>query len=137
MEDALFTLWNGLPIFLIHSGVSLAILIIGVFIYTWITPHDEITLIRDGNVAAAVSLSGATLGLALPLAFSLAAAISLWDLAFWGMVALILQLVAFRLVDFFLKDISARIEAGEIGPAIALFSFKLATAFINSAAISG
>jgi len=138
MEDALLTLWAGLPVFLIHSGLSLVILIIGVFIYMRITAHNEIELIREGNVAAAVSLSGAVLGLALPLAFSLSVpAISLWDIVLWGFVALILQLAAYRLVDLFLKDLSARIESGEIGAAIALLSFKLATAFINAAAISG
>ncbi|PCI63888.1 MAG: hypothetical protein COB37_03840 [Kordiimonadales bacterium] len=140
MEDArlaMDAIWNGLPIFLLHSGLSLLILVIGVFVYTRITPHDEIALIKSGNSAAAVSLSGAILGLALPLASSLAASVSLWDLVFWGIIALLLQLAAFRLVDFFLKDISARIEAGEIGPAILLLSFKLATAMINAAAISG
>ena len=137
MEDALLTLWNGLPIFLIHSGLSLLILVVGVFIYTRFTGHDEIALIRDGNVAASISLSGAILGLALPLAFSLSGSISPWDIVVWGFVALILQLLAYRLVDLFLTDMSARIEAGEMGPAILLFSFKLGTAFINSAAISG
>jgi len=52
-------------------------------------------------------------------------------------VALVLQLLAYRLVDMFLQDMSGRIKAGEIGPAIALLSVKLGTAFINSAAISG
>lgn len=137
MEDALLTLWNGLPIFLVHSGLSLLILIIGVFIYTRLTGHDEITLIREGNVAAAVSLSGAVMGLALPLAFSLSVSISPWDIVVWGVVALLLQLIAYRLVDLFLKDLSGRIESGELGAAIALFSFKMATAFINAAAISG
>ena len=137
MEDALLTLWNGLPIFLIHSGLSLLILVVGVFIYTRITPHDETALIREGNVAASISLSGAVIGMALPLAFSLSVSISLWDIAIWGVVALVLQLLAYRLVDLFLKDMSGRIMAGEIGPAIALLSFKLGTAFINSAAISG
>lgn len=137
MEDALLTLWNGLPIFLIHSGLSLLILLVGVFIYTRLTAHDEVALIRDGNIAAAVSLSGAVLGLALPLAFSLSGSISLWDIVVWGVVALILQLLAYRLVDLFLKDLSTRIEAGEVGPAIVLLSFKLGTAFINAAAISG
>jgi len=137
MEDALLTLWNGLPIFLIHSGLSLLILVVGVFIYTRITPHDEIALIRDGNIAASISLSGAVIGMALPLAFSLSVSISLWDIVVWGVVALVLQLIAYRLVDLFLKDMTGRIEAGEVGPAIALLSFKLGTAFINSAAISG
>ncbi len=137
MEDALLTLWNGLPFFIVHSSLSLLILIAGVFVYTRITAHDEIDLIRSGNVAAAISLSGAVLGLALPLAVSLSVSISLWDIVIWGIVALILQLLAYRLVDLFLKDMSARIEAGEIGPAIMLLSFKLGTAFINAAAISG
>jgi putative membrane protein len=137
MEEALLTLWNGLPIFLVHSGLSLAILIVGVFLYTRITPNDEIQLVREGNVAAAISLSAAVLGLAIPLAFSLSSSISPWDIIVWGVVALILQLIAFRLVDLFLKDISSRIAAGEVGPAISLLSFKLATAFINAAAITG
>ncbi len=53
------------------------------------------------------------------------------------MIALILQLVAFRLADLFLKGLSGRIEAGEIGAAVLLVSVKLSTAFINAAAISG
>jgi putative membrane protein len=137
MEEALMALWAGLPVFLVHSATSLVFLVVAAFIYTRITPHDEITLIREGNVAAALSFGGAIVGLALPLASSLAASVSLWDLLFWGVVAFILQLIAFRLVDLFLKDLSRRIEAGEMGAAVMLVSFKLATAMINAAAISG
>ena len=137
MDEAILALWAGLPVFLVHSMVSLAILVLGVVIYMWTTKHDEMALIRSGNSAAALSLGGAIVGLSLPLAFSLAAALSLWEVVVWGVVALVLQLVAFRMADLFLKDISARIEAGEIGAATFLVSIKLATAFINAAAISG
>ncbi len=137
MDEAILALWAGLPVFLVHSMVSLAILVVGVVIYMHTTKHDEMALIRSGNSAAALSLGGAIIGLSLPLAFSLAAALSLWEVVVWGLVALILQLVAFRIADLFLKDISARIEAGEIGAATFLVSIKLATAFINAAAISG
>lgn len=137
MKEALLALWNGLPVFLAHSATSLVILLVGIFLYMRITRHDEITLIRSGNVAAALSLGGAVVGLSVPLAFSLAASVSIWDLVFWGVVALALQLVAFRLVDFFLKDLSRRIEDGEMGAATLLVAFKLGTAFINAAAIAG
>lgn len=137
MEDALQAMINGLPIFMIHSATSFAILMVGIFIYMRITPHDELALIRGGNVAAALSLGGAVIGLALPLAFSLASSVSLWDLVLWGIVALLLQLVAFRLMDLFLKDLSTRIEAGEMASAVLLVAFKLATAAINAAAITG
>lgn len=137
MNEAILALWVGLPIFLVHSAVSLIILTVGVGIYMWTTKHDELALVRSGNSAAALSLGGAIVGFSLPLAFSLAASVSIWDLVVWGVVALVLQLVAFRLADFFLKDISVRIEANEMGAAIFLVSIKLATAFINAAAISG
>ncbi len=137
MNEAMLALWAGLPVFMVHSAISLVILLVGVFIYMKLTKHDELKLIREGNVAAALSLGGALTGLSLPLAFSLAAAISLWDLVIWGVVALVLQLIAFRLADLFLKDISARIEAGDMAAATFLVSVKLATAFINAAAISG
>ena len=137
MNEAMLALWAGLPVFLVHSAASLAILVFGVGIYMWSTRHDEIALIRAGNTAAALSLGGAIVGLALPLAFSLAASISLWDLLFWGLIALLLQLIAFRLADIFLKDISARIESGDLAAATFLVSVKIATAFINAAAISG
>lgn len=137
MNEALLALWAGLPVFLVHSAASLAILVIGISIYIWSTRHDELALIRAGNTAAALSLGGAVIGLALPLAFSLAASVSLWDLLIWGVIALVLQLIAFRLADLFLKDISARIEAGDIAAATFLVSVKLATALVNAAAISG
>ncbi len=137
MNEAIMALWAGLPVFLVHSAVSLLILFVGISIYVKLTKHDELALIRAGNVAAALSLAGAIVGLALPLAVSLAAAVNLWDLVIWSFVALLLQLVAFRLADLFLKDISTRIEAGDIAAATFLVSVKLATAFINAAAVSG
>jgi putative membrane protein len=63
--------------------------------------------------------------------------VSLWDLVFWGIVALVLQTIAFRLVDLVLKDLSKRIEDDEIGAAVLLVCCKLATAAINAAAIAG
>lgn len=137
MQEALLSLWAGLPVFMVHSGLSLLILIVGAYIYTKVTRHDEIQLIRDGNVAASLSFSGAIIGLALPLAFSLSASVSVWDIVLWGGIALMLQIIAFRLADLFLKGLSKRIEAGEMGAAVMVVSVKLSTAFINSAAISG
>ena len=61
----------GFPNLLLHLGVTLGLLLLAAALYTRITPHDEIKLIRHGNVAAAVSFSGAILGLAIPLAFCL------------------------------------------------------------------
>ena len=127
----------GFPVLLLHASVTLAMLVGAVFVYIKITPYDEIALIRGGNTAAAVSMSGAVMGLALPLAFSMASSISVWEVLIWGPVTLVLQLIAYRATDLFLRDLPKRIVKGEIGAAILLVSIKLAVAAVNAAAVTG
>ena len=122
---------------LTHFGVTIVMLVVGAFIYIKITSHDEMALIRDGNNAAAVSLSGAILGLAIPLAFCMANSVNVYDIVIWGLVTLVIQLVTFWIIDLWLRDLSRKIEDGQVGTAILLASVKLAVASINAAAISG
>lgn len=127
----------GFPVLMAHSAVTFVILGVGVALYMRITPMDELNLIRAGNNAASLSLGGAIVGLALPLAFCLASSVSVYDILLWGVVTLVMQLIAFRIVDLVLKDVPDRIEAGEVGASILLVSVKIATAAVNSAAVTG
>lgn len=137
MSPAFQSFLAGFPDLLLHLGVTLGLLAAGAALYTRLTAHDEIALIRRGNVAAAISFSGAVLGLAIPLAFCLAASFGVWDVLIWGVVTLLLQLLALRVIEAVMQGMSHRIEAGELGPAILLFSVKLAVAAINAAAVTG
>ena len=58
---------NGIPPFLAYFAVAIALVLIFVRIYTWVTPQDELTLIRANNPAAALAFGGALIGFALPL----------------------------------------------------------------------
>ena len=80
MDGAIQSFLSGIPFLLTHFGVTLFMLVVGVFVYVKITSHDEMALIRDGNSAAAVSLSGAILGLAIPLAFCMANSVNILSL---------------------------------------------------------
>ena len=137
MQAVLDSFVAGFPILLLHSSVTIAILVAGVLLYMWITPWDEMSLIRAGNTAASISLGGAIIGLALPLAFAMSASVSVYEILIWGPVTLLLQIIAFRIADLVLRDLPARIESGEIGAATLLVSIKLAVAAINAAAVSG
>ena len=137
MDGAIQSFLSGIPFLLTHFGVTIVMLVVGAFIYIKITSHDEMALIRDGNNAAAVSLSGAILGLAIPLAFCMANSVNVYDIVIWGLVTLVIQLVTFWIIDLWLRDLSKRIEEGQVGTAILLASVKLAVASINAAAISG
>jgi putative membrane protein len=127
----------GLPVFMLHLGSATLVWAVALALYMFITPHKEFALIRAGNMAAAISLGGAAIGLALPLAFCLAASVNVWDVLIWGSVTLILQLVAFRAVDLLIGNLSKRIEEDQIAAATFLAMTKIALASLNAAAVAG
>jgi putative membrane protein len=136
-SSILLTLKSGFPYFLSHFLLTLAILCLGIVIYNLVTRHDEVSLIKEGNVASAISFSGAWIGIAMPLAFCMASSYGFYDIIIWGGVAVLVQILAFIVLDKFLKNLSARIEKGEVASAILVFAVKISIAIINSAAISG
>lgn len=128
---------TGFPTTLAHLGVTLALMLAGAALYALLTPWKEIALIREGNAAAAVAFSGVLVGLAIPLAVSLSVSTSIRDIAIWGAATVVLQLLAFRLVDLLLTGLPQRIKEGEIAAAVLLVGAKLSTALILAAALAG
>ncbi|MEE2932280.1 MAG: DUF350 domain-containing protein [Pseudomonadota bacterium] len=131
------SLMTGLPFLLLHSSVTFLMLGAGLLIYVRITPFDEISLIKNKNNAAAITLGGAVVGFAIPLAASLKTSLNLWDIIIWGFVTLILMLISYRVIDFLVRDLARRVEANEIGPAILLAAIKLAVGLIAAASVAG
>lgn len=127
---------TGFPITLMHVAVTVAILVAAAGLYILLTPHREITLIREGNTAAAVSLAGVLVGLAMPLAVSLRASTNVIELGLWGVATVVVQLLIFRLVDLVLRGLPKRIHEGQMSAAALLVGAKLATALIVAAAVS-
>ncbi len=128
---------SGFPLTLLHVSVALVILAAGAALYAFVTPHRELQLIREGNTAAALSFGGVLVGIALPLAFALAASTSVLDIALWGATTIVVQLALFWLVDLLLRGLPQRIKQGEVAAAALLVGAKLAVAAILAAAVSG
>lgn len=131
------TVLKGLPFLISHFLVTCFIFFLGLWVYLKITPFDEFDLIKKGNVAASISLMGASLGIALPLAFCLSSSLNIIDIIIWGSISVLIQLFCYKFVDYILKDLPKRIEDGQISSAVFLFSLKISLSFVNSAAISG
>ncbi|MFN4288368.1 MAG: DUF350 domain-containing protein [Brevundimonas sp.] len=128
---------TGFPLTLLHAGITILLLAVGATLYALLTPWKEIALIREGNAAAAVAFAGVLLGLAIPLAVSLAVSTSVRDIAIWGVATIVLQLLAFRVVDVLLTGLPQRIQDGEVPAAVLLVGAKLSTALILAAALTG
>jgi putative membrane protein len=106
-------LFKGVPNFLLYLALGLGLLVAFFVVYLWVTPHDELRLIRGGNSAAAMSLGGAVLGFIFPLGMVIAHHATYAAVAFWGIVALIVQVLAFFLARALMPGLPQAIEGGK------------------------
>jgi putative membrane protein len=136
MDAVIQSFLTGFPVLILHFSLTIALLAGGVALYVLITPIREVTLIRDDNRAAAVSMGGAVVALAIPLASAMTSSVNALDIIVFGIVALVLQLVCDTAAGLMLRDLPARIAKGEIAAAILLVSIKLGVSAINAAAVN-
>ena len=127
---------SGLPAFLIYLCVASVLVTAYLFVYTWITPHDEFALIRKNLPGAAISLGLSIIGFALPLTSSIAHSDGILDMTVWGIVALIVQIAAYYVARIPVPDLSHRIAAGELGPAIWLGAVSVTAGLLNAASMA-
>ena len=126
----------GLPAFALYFSLSILLLAVFLGVYLAVTPYSELALIRRGNVAAAISLAGATIGFVLPLARAVTQSVSPLDLVAWGMVALLVQIVVFFLVGKLVPRFAEAIRKGQVADATFLAGLAVAVGVLNAAAMT-
>jgi len=131
-----FDSFAGFDDFLIYLGVSLALLYLFVWLYIRVTPWAEMALIRAGNMAAAFSLSGAILGFIVPLSAAVKYSVNIVDMVIWGMIALLVQIVAFVVVKLLVPTVAQDIQAGNGAQGFFLGVASLAIGLLNAACMS-
>lgn len=137
MDSILDTLQLGLPILVLQMAITLALLGAGIAIYMAVTPFHEMRLVRAGNAAAGIVLMGAIVALAIPLAATLASSLVTLDILLWGIVAVVLQLLAFLLTTALFRGLRGMIEAGNVAAAWMLVGLQIAVALLNAGAMAG
>jgi putative membrane protein len=125
-----------LPTFLIYFLASLALTVLFLMVYMRVTPYREWALIRAGNNAAAVSLSGAALGFILPLASAITHSVSWLDMVVWPVVAMIVQLATYLAARLLKPELNQAIAAGTTAPAISLAAMSVGVGILNAACLS-
>ncbi|MFP7299182.1 DUF350 domain-containing protein [Neobacillus niacini] len=112
--------------FLLYLAVSLALLMVGLFLMEITTKVKEFALMAKGNKAASYVLGGRLLGLAIVLYSALAHSISLVDMIVWGAVGIAAQIIVFYLTEWVTPrrfNVSKSIE--EDNTAVGLFLLLL------------
>ena len=137
MNNILETLQIGLPVLGLQLAVTLALLAAGIACYMAVTPFHEMRLVREGNIAGGIVLMGAVVALAIPLAATLASSLVTLDILLWGLVAVVLQLLAFLITAALFRDLRTMIEAGNAAAACVVVGIQIAVALVNAGAMSG
>jgi len=127
---------NEIPWFLAYLGTALILTLVYMVVYMWVTPHDEIKLIRENNLAASLASVGSLIGFSLPLASAIAHSADLDDCAIWGVIAISVQVVVFFMVRLPVPKISERIEKGETASGLWLGGASLTGGILNAACMT-
>jgi putative membrane protein len=126
----------GLIDFLILFGTAIGLVALYLFGYTLATNLNQLVLIRQNVISAALSFGLSLIGFALPLSSAVVRARSPLDCLVWGVIALAVQILVFWLVRLAVPRLAGKIAAGEIAAALFLGAASLAGGIINAAAMS-
>jgi putative membrane protein len=127
---------HALALFGQHLFLGMILAVGFVCIYSLVTPHKELELIRAGNAAAAVGLVGATIGFALPLSLVLSVTADPVHAGFWGIVALVTQIIAHLLVRLVVPHLVRDINEGKMSAGIVQAGAGLVIGMISAAALT-
>jgi putative membrane protein len=105
-------------------------------VYTWTTPFDEMTLIRQGNVAAALTLGGALVGFSLTVASGLVHTDALGSFLGWSAAAAAVQLLTYILVTRLLHMSKEHIEGNNVAFGALLAAISISVGAVSAGALS-
>jgi len=125
-----------IPNYFIHLLGGLLFVSAFVLVYTRITPYDELHLIREGGVAAALSFGGALLGFVLTVASSITHNDSLTAVAIWAALALAVQLAAYFLISRLVPELEQALADNNTAVGILLGGVSLTLGILNAACLS-
>lgn len=127
---------SSLPAFAGFFATAIVLMAVFVALYVFVTPYNEMALIREGNAAAAVSLGGAVVGFTLPIAVSVAVSHNLYAMIGWGVIASAIQLLAYVLARLALPRLNQSIPQGQVASGIFLASLSIGVGILNAGCIA-
>jgi putative membrane protein len=140
--------WESIVNFLLYVAVALPLMGLGMLVFALTTPYKEFALIREGAdtddpqkataaKAAAHDLGGKIIGLAIVLASAIYHSISLVDLAIWGVLGIVFQVLVFYLFELLTPfKVIAEIPKGNVSVGIFASRLSVATGLLMAALIS-
>ncbi len=115
---------------------GLVLLMIFSSIYMWVTPYNEMALIRAGHGAAALSFAGAMVGFALTLAACAVYHASLISFVGWAFAAMVVQVLGYFVLSRLIPNLREHMLNNNIAVGGFVGAVALAIGILNAGCLS-
>lgn len=122
--------------YVVHLLSGLMMVLVFVAIYLRVTPFCELSLIRQGVVAPALSLGGAVIGFSLTVASSILHNDSLYLFLVWSVAGLSMQLATYVLLGRLVPRLPEQLAANNVAAGAFAATVALVVGIVNAACMS-
>ncbi len=116
---------------------ALVMVVAFAFSYEKITPPKELQLIKNGNLACALSYGGAIIGFCTALVSAMTHSVNLGDFILWGILAAAVQIGLFFAVMRVIKDAVVELENNNVAVGAFLCALSIGIGLLNAACLVG
>ena len=123
-------------LYLQYMLVGIAMTVVFAAVYLRITPVEELRLIKNGNLACALSFGGALVGFCLTLASSIAHSVSFIDFILWALAAAVIQIFVYFAATMMIKGATAELIGNNVAVGTLFGLISIAIGLLNAACLS-
>lgn len=123
-------------LYLKYFAVALLMLVVFACLYIKITPARELALIKEGNAACAISLSGALIGFCITLVSSMLHSVGMISFVIWGVAAAVIQILVYFAATHLIKDANQELQNNNVAVGILFFGLSVSIGILNAASLS-
>lgn len=117
--------------------VIILLQLLGMVIFSWMTPYKDMEELKNGNKAAALAMGGKFLGTAIILGVAAYTNTSIWFMMLWFAVGYVCLIAAYWIFELFTPGfkVSDQLKQGNVAVGILLCLVFVGTAFAISSLI--
>ena len=122
-------------LYLQYMLVGIAMTVVFAAVYLRITPVEELRLIKNGNLACALSFGGALVGFCLTLASSIAHSVSFIDFILWALAAAVIQIFVYFAATMMIKG-TAELIGNNVAVGTLFGAVSISIGILNAACLT-
>ena len=128
--------WAQYGLYLQYMALGAAMVAAFGALYLRITPVAELRLIREGNLACALSFGGAVAGFSVALASSITQSVGIADFMLWGAGAALIQILVFVVASRLFSGAAQELAANNVAVGAWLGALSVSIGVLNAACLT-